>query len=201
MLLGGLDVGRYFDRTALVGIDGATVSEAHLIPPLPFSEQAAILEPLLRRMDITLVDMTGLGIGLYERVVDAGPLVVGCVLTATRRPLMMAADRSKGRGPPRIHVGKRYLIGRAVAMVSGRKLTVAPECRHREELKDELGRLAATHTKTGRIAIAARTGHDDLAIALGLAILAKDLSSRLLARRVCRDDRADLAPGAAAPGA
>ena len=174
------------------------VIEAHLVPPLPLAEQGAILKPLLRRMDIALVDMTGLGIGLYEQLVDAGLPVVGCVLTATRRPLVMAADRSKGRGPPRIHVGKSYLIGRAIAMVNGRELTVAPGCCHREELKDELGRLAMTHTKSGRVAIAARTGHDDLAIALGLAILARDLSSRLLARRVCRDDRADLAPGAAA---
>ena len=201
MICAGLDCGRYHDRTALVVLDGVVVTEAHLIPPLLFSEQAMILEPLLRRMDVALVDMTGLGLGLYERLADAGLPVVGCVLTATRRPLVMAADRSKGRGPPRIHVGKRYLIGRAVAMVNGRELTVAPGCRHREELKDELGRLAATHTKSGRIAINARTGHDDLAIALGLAILARDLSTRLLARRVCRDDRADLAPGAAAPAA
>jgi hypothetical protein len=45
-------------------MDGAVVSEVHIIPSAPFQAQAEVLAPLLTRLDLVAVDGTGLGLGL-----------------------------------------------------------------------------------------------------------------------------------------
>lgn len=174
----GLDVGRYTDRTALVGIDGAVVNEAHVLPGLPFREQADVLVPLLSRDCLCLVDVTGLGVGLFEILRDRGLPVVPVTLGSTALPkIMHEGDRSRVRG---VYVGKTYLIGRMLGLVNARALTVAPWCCNRDELRSELGELTIGYTRKGGLTTSARRGHDDLALALSLAILARTLSSRLL---------------------
>lgn len=178
MILGGLDVGRHHDRTALVVLDTEVVTEAHLIPPLPLAEQADVLEPLIRPLDLCLVDMTGLGLGLYELLWGRELPVVGVVIGSWHRPTIRQRDR--GRLPSKVYVGKMALVGAAVAAVNDKQITVAPWCCHRAELRGELEALALNRTPRGNIRVGAHKGHDDLAIALGLAIVARDLSRELL---------------------
>lgn len=179
MILGGLDVGRFTDRTALVGLEGDVVGEAHLLSGLPFREQAEALGPVLARYRLVLVDVTGLGIGLYERLAEAGHPVVATTLgDRTGQPrIHWESERRHVRG---VHVGKTYLIGRMMGLIHARELTVAPWCCHRESIRRELGQLTTGFTRRGGLTISARKGHDDLALALSLAILARDLASRLV---------------------
>lgn len=176
MIAGGLDVGRVCDRTALVVLDTGVVTEAHLVPSLPLAQQADILEPLIRPLDVCLVDMTGLGLGLYELLLGRELPVVGTVIGTWHE----AKVRRRVPSPSIVYVGKAALVGRAVSAVNSREITVAPWCCHRQELRGELEALALGRTPRGRISINAHKGHDDLAIALGLAIVAHDLSGQLL---------------------
>jgi hypothetical protein len=188
MIRYGLDVGRFTDRTALVGLDGDVVAEAHLMSGLEFSTQAGILEPLIGKNSLCLVDVTGLGIGLYERLADMGlPVVATTIGSSMSPPKIIANWQAKNHAylPPlpqrgRVYVGKTHLMGRMLGLVNARALTVAPWCCHRMELRKELGELTVSYTKRGGLSIQNRKGHDDLALGLALAILARDLSSRLL---------------------
>jgi hypothetical protein len=181
MLHFGLDVGRFTDRTALVGMDGPVVCEAHLLGNMPFREQAEVLAPLLRRDCLCLMDVTGLGVGLYERLADMGLPVVPVTLGGrSGQPKITTAWEHKNprpdppwRGVSGIYVGKTYLV-------NAREISVAPWCCHRAEMRHELGRLTTGYTARGGLTIQNRNGHDDLALGLALAILARDLSSRLL---------------------
>lgn len=184
----GLDVGRFSDRTALVGMDGNVVNEAHLMGGFEFRRQADILEPLIDRDSLCLMDVTGLGVGLYELLAERGlPVVPVTIGARTGQPKITASWEHKHppadppwRGVSSIYVGKTYLMGRMLGMVHARELTVAPWCCHRNELRHELGQLTAGYTARGGLTIQNRKGHDDLALGLALAILARDLSSRLL---------------------
>lgn len=184
----GLDVGRFTDRTALVGLDGDVVTEAHLMSGLEFSTQASILEPLIYKDSLCLVDVTGLGIGLFERLADMELPVVATTIGPSMSPPKVITDwraKNPGRLPPisqrsRVYVGKTHLMGRMLGVVNARALTVAPSCGYRTDIRRELGELTLSYTKRGGISIQNRKGHDDLALGLALAILARDLSSRLL---------------------
>ena len=181
MLAGGLDIGRYTDRTALVVMDEAVVTEAHIIPSVSFHGQADLLTPLLARLDLTAVDGTGLGLGLFELLRSAGLPLVDVIIGGGNGAPRVIRDGGS-RVVRAIHVGKVHLLGRLLGLVHAREITVAPWCCNRNELKAELGGMAASYTRRGGLSIAARKGHDDLALALALATLARDLSSQIVAR-------------------
>jgi hypothetical protein len=183
MLCAGLDIGRYTDRTALVVMDKSVVTEAHILPSAAFQAQAAILEPLMARLDLVAVDGTGMGLGLLELLRAAGLPVVNTIIGGGNAGPRLIRDGS-GRGRPlrAISVGKVHMLGRLLGLVHAREISVAPWCYNRDELKAELGELTASFTRRGGLSIQARRGHDDLALALSLATLARDLSSQVLAR-------------------
>jgi hypothetical protein len=176
MLVGGLDIGRFTDRSVLIGMEDAVVSEAHMLSGLPFKEQARILAPLVQRMDLVLVDVTGLGIGLYEMLADTGANVIPVTLGSSSQPKIIAPGNRRER---HIYVGKNYLIGRMLGVINARELSISPVCMHRDEMRQELLNLRRSYTAKGRLSIAARTGHDDFPLALSLAILSRDMHSRL----------------------
>lgn len=183
MLAAGLDIGRYTDRTALVVMDGAVVTEAHLIPSLPFREQAQVLEPLMARLDLVAVDGTGMGLGLLEVLRALDLPVVNVIIGAGHAAPRLIRDGGGQQRPVRaISVGKIHMLGRLLGLVHAREITVAPWCCNRAELKAELGELTASFTRKGGLSIQARRGHDDLALALSLATLARDLAGQLLSR-------------------
>ena len=181
MLCAGLDIGRFSDRTALVVMDDDVVNEAHIIPSLPFRDQAAILRPQLSRLDIVAVDGTGMGLGLLEllRAMHL-PVVDAIIGGGNGAPRIIRDGGGNKRGVRAISVGKIHLLGRLLGLVHAREITVAPWCCNRDELKAELGLMSASFTKRGGLSIQARTGHDDLALALALATLARDLAGEVL---------------------
>lgn len=183
MLAAGLDIGRYTDRTALVVMDNEVVTEVHIVPALAFREQAAVLEPLMARLDLVAVDGTGMGLGLLEllRLADL-PVVNVIIGGGNAGPRLIRDGGGQSRPVRAISVGKVHMLGRLLGLVHAREITVAPWCCNRDELKAELGELTASFTRRGGLSIQARRGHDDLALALSLATLARDLSSQVLAR-------------------
>jgi len=183
LIVAGLDCGRYTDRTALVVMDEAVVTEAHIVPSVTFREQAQVLEPLMRRLDLVAVDGTGMGLGLLELLRAMGLPVVDVIIGGgNAAPRIIRDGGGNKRGVRAISVGKIHLLGRLLGLVHAREITVAPWCCNRDELKAELGLMSASFTKRGGLSIQARSGHDDLALALSLATLARDLSSQILAR-------------------
>jgi hypothetical protein len=183
MLAAGLDIGRYTDRTALVVMDSAVVTEVHLIPSAPFQVQADVLVPLLARLDLVAVDGTGMGLGLLELLRAADAPVVNVIIGGGNAiPRLIRDGGGQSRPVRAISVGKVHMLGRLLGLVHAREITVAPWCCNRAELKAELGELTASFTRRGGLSIQARKGHDDLALALSLATLARDLAEQLLAR-------------------
>jgi hypothetical protein len=183
MLAAGLDIGRYTDRTALVVMDGVVVTEVHLLPSATFQIQAGILAPLLARLDLAAVDGTGMGLGLLELLRAADAPVVNVIIGGGQAAPRLIRDGGGRDRPIRaISVGKVHLLGRLLGLVHAREITVAPWCCNRAELKAELGELTASFTRRGGVSIQARRGHDDLALALSLATLARDLAGQLLSR-------------------
>jgi len=182
MLVAGLDIGRVSDRTALAIMDEAVVMEVHIIPSLPFAEQASILAPLMRRLDLVAVDGTGMGLGLLELLRALDLPVVNVIIGGGNAGPRLIRDGAWQRPIRAISVGKVHMLGRLLGLVHAREITVAPWCCNRDELKAELGELTASFTRRGGLSIQARRGHDDLALALSLATLARDLSSQILAR-------------------
>lgn len=173
MITAGLDVGRFTDRTALALLDGCTLVDCALLTGLTFREQGRrLLHPLLRA-ELVFVDATGLGIGLYEVLAELGLPVVAVTLGTVCKPKLH-------HGGDGLRVGKRHLIGRLQHEVNTRSLVIAPDCPHRQELMHEMQSLTASFTARGNISIAGRNAHDDLPVALALAILARDLSSHFL---------------------
>jgi hypothetical protein len=183
MLLAGLDIGRFTDRTALCVMDTDVVTELHIVPSVSFREQAAVLAPLMRRLDLVAVDGTGMGLGLLELLRAMGLPVVDVIIGGRAgAPRIIRDGGGNKRAVRAISVGKIHLLGRLLGLVNAREITVAPWCCNRDELKAELGLMSASFTKRGGLSIQARNGHDDLALALSLATLARDLSSQILAR-------------------
>jgi len=183
LIVAGLDIGRYTDRTALVVMDNDVVTEVHIIPSATFQAQAAILAPLMSRLDLVAVDGTGMGLGLLEllRALDL-PVVNTIIGGGNAGPRLIRDGGGQSRPVRAISVGKVHMLGRLLGLVHAREITVAPWCCNRDELKAELGELTASFTRRGGLSIQARRGHDDLALALSLATLARDLSSQVLAR-------------------
>jgi len=183
VIVAGLDIGRHTDRTALCVMDADVVTELHIVPSVTFREQAAVLEPLMRRLDLVAVDGTGMGLGLLELLRALGLPVVDVIIGGGNgAPRIIRDGGGNKRGVRAIYVGKIHLLGRLLGLVNAREITVAPWCCNRDELKAELGMMAASFTKRGGLSIQARSGHDDLALALSLATLARDLSRQILAR-------------------
>jgi hypothetical protein len=183
VIVAGLDIGRVTDLTALVVMDERVVTDVHIVPSMSFAEQAAILAPLMTRLDLVAVDGTGMGLGLLELLRAAGLPVVNVIIGGGQAaPRLLRDGPGRGRPVRAISVGKIYMLGRLLGLVHAREITVAPWCCNRDELKAELGELTASFTRRGGLSIQARRGHDDLALALSLATLARDLAGQLLSR-------------------
>src|SRR3954471_24488681 len=108
---------------------------------------------LHRHLRMVAVDATGLGQGAADQLAADGWPVL---------PVTIGA----GAG-----THARLFGGLREAINSGR-FSVAPECPHKALICGELKNLTGSYTPRGRIRVAARQGHDDLAFGLALAVLA-----------------------------
>ena len=122
-----------------------------------------------------------MGLGLLEMLRAMHLPVVDVIIGGGNgAPRIIRDGGGNKRGVRAISVGKIHLLGRLLGLVHAREITVAPWCCNRDELKAELGLMSASFTKRGGLSIQARTGHDDLALALALATLARDLAGEVL---------------------
>lgn len=165
MIVAGLDLAKRSDHSALIVIDAVhflTVTHALRLPQRPYREQIDALRPALKAVDRLAYDGTGVGDAVGEMLHDMD--AIGVVTTGTN-----LAPRVSDDG--RIIISKQALIGGInSAMVSGR-LTVAPDAPGRADLATE---MEAFISIPGTRKIEAGTGHhDDLVLALGLAVLAE----------------------------
>jgi hypothetical protein len=146
-------------------------------------EQLGHLEPDLRRADQVVVDASGIGLGFYEAARGAiGPRVLGATITGAQ---------GQPSFPDRygvMTVGKAWLVGRVARALRERAFSVGDYCPGRDALRDELRQMEISRSRTGRLRLEARVGHDDLVLALALAFLARDVHG---SREHERDDQRD----------
>jgi hypothetical protein len=172
----GLDVGRANDASAYVELVEEPDSKTSIcercvrLVKTPLPEQARILEPLVSKTDLTFVDMNGIGLGLFEGMLERGLPVVGLSIVGGIT-LLPGLKR-------RLTVGKVYLIARLARAIKRGEVRFPDRLENRELLKAELLSLAGTFTGRGGVRIEATRGHDDTAVGLALALLAKDLARR-----------------------
>ena len=166
MIAAGLDVGRKRDRSALVMIQDSRVFYAVAIRGLSLPAQRQWVAEAPYQPDLIAVDATGIGLGLAEGGLSS--------------PVLAVTITGSSGGPSGVTdgactVGKLHLVGLVAKALRERTLAVAPRCLGRDELRAELEAMVVGHTATGRIKAEARADHDDLVLALALALLARDM--------------------------
>jgi len=152
----GLDVGRHHDRTALIVLDELTICDALLIQGLPFDRQRVALDDRLwlHKPRLVAVDVTGIGTGMADLLDLSGWRIHRANIgSGDAAHLELFAGLRQALADPAFHV-KQSLP-------------------HKAELLAELKALAGTYTPSGRVHVAASSGHDDLGFALALAVLAR----------------------------
>lgn len=158
----GVDVGRFKDRTACIAFDKPHVVQIRQLVGLSFLEQIKILKPLLKTATKILVDTTGLGIGFYEILQSIGLPVVGVNI--------VHGTGGKVKPDGRIVIGKQALVSlvrRALPDIGISSLDEAV----RRELHLQLSHFRFSITPKNKLAFTGGKVHDDLVVALGLAIL------------------------------
>ena len=137
------------------------VTHALRLPHRPYREQIESLRPVLETVDRIAFDGTGVGDAVGEMIPTAN--AIGVVTTG-------AGQTPRKSDDGRVMISKRALVaGIANALADG-QLRVAPDAPGRADLAAEMAAFAAI-PGTRRME-AARGHHDDLVMALGLAILA-----------------------------
>jgi hypothetical protein len=178
LTVGGLDLARRRDFSALVTLEiaaeRAVVTRALRLPQAAYREQLALINPLISDLDRLAYDAGGVG--------DA----VGEGLPTTAFPIVIVA----GNCPPdlksrRWRIGKIPLIQNVLVIASHGRLVVPMEMSGAGMLRQELEHFTMLPTRTGARLVARGRAHDDLVLALALAVLA----ARLRAKRGAEEGR------------
>jgi hypothetical protein len=115
-----------------------------------------------------LIDSTGVGRPIVDLVRAA---LLGVQRTSITAATITATDHAEGSlFSHEVRVGKQYLASRLATLIE-QKLIVLPESEEARALMEELKNFQQKVSDAGRFGAEARTGHDDLVIALGLAVL------------------------------
>jgi hypothetical protein len=166
----GIDVGRFNDRTAIVGVekfpDGSILLNfARLLRSDSLPHQARTIRRLLVGRDLRevpfLVDITGVGIGLYDNL-----------LLPRQIPITIGAGDGFRRNRSGYLVGKTALMALVAQNLPHLIVsTSAVPAAIRDELKQELSTMRVRVGPRGALGFNAKSGrHDDLVLALGLAL-------------------------------
>ena len=168
MRVGGLDLARRRDFSALVTLDvtaeGATVTRALRLPQAPYREQLDLIAPLVADLDDLAFDAGGIGDAIGEHLPpDAIPIVI-----------------VGGDGSPRLHqgrwrIGKVLLIQNVLVLAGRGRLVVPASAPGAKALREELKQFGAAPTRRGTRMAAKGQAHDDLVLALALAVIAARL--------------------------
>jgi hypothetical protein len=169
MATGGLDLARRGDYSALIRIeaDGPRrhVTHALRLERTAYAEQIGSLAPALGDLDRLGVDATGVGDPVVEMIRAALPQVTLVPVVITGGTVARLGDDGRWSVP------KAALVGAIREAMGLGYLTVSPQAPGRDDLRSELAAFAAT--QSGRSTrIEASAGHDDLVLALAIALWA-----------------------------
>jgi len=158
MKVGGLDVGRRFDKTTYLELNDKCIADIVQAGSIRFKEQAVFLYPRLRSCSVIIVDVTGVGQGLYEALEE---------LRLNVLPATIVAGSKMKLGEGSLTIGKIFLSQLIATSLPELVIGEIPS----EERKAFRRELANFHVVPGKtLKFEARTGHDDRVIALGLAL-------------------------------
>ncbi len=164
MIVAGLDLAKRSDHSALVIIEAGnmlTVTHALRLPHRPYREQIEALKPALLGVDRFAFDGTGVGDAVGEMLPNIN--ATGVVTTGSNSKPRVSDDG-------RIMISKQSLIGGISSALTRGQLRVASNAPGRADLAAEMAAFVAI---PGSRKMEARQGHhDDLVMALGLAVLA-----------------------------
>lgn len=170
--IAGLDLGQAADRSALAIVDASAKLVCRALkrwplhtPYLKVAEEVTALGkcgPLERA--ILVVDATGVGRPVVE-------MLRACEHSARILPVMITGGRSASMVRGYAHVPKAMLIRALYAAIGSRRLEFAAGLREAAALVGELlnFRVEVTRARNERFG-AASGGHDDLVLALALAV-------------------------------
>jgi hypothetical protein len=178
----GLDVGRHFDQSVLIGLSDKRISPITLLHGMDFIAQGKFLKEGVGNSPI-YVDVTGLGRGLADILERLHKMMVVPVVIGSGDTVKPHRDG--------FWVGKQLLI--SMVNMSLDKFQIGPTVS--QEVRTEFRRqLSGIIVKPGKVArFEGKSGvHDDLVIAYGLALLGGYLSGR---KEVRIPDGATVGPG------
>lgn len=196
----GVDLGQAADPTALAIVERATTHPGTLDNfreirrqyavrhlerfPLGMSyvDQAARVASILGRAPLSrqntrlVVDATGVGRPVVDLFRRAGLSPIAVTITA---------GDGETQTPDGWRVSKLLLVSRLQAMLHAGELRIAKALPEAQALVKELQDFRVSYTETGYASFGARVGaHDDLVLALAIAVWAAERASRSGARIV-----------------
>jgi len=155
VVVAGVDIGQRRDFTAVVTLDnlGAVRGAHRLRLGQRWETIVASVAELVETADPVVIDATGVGAPVAE--------VLGSRITGKVIPLVFTSS------------SKRELVGMLAHVIGERRIHVPPDCPGADDLSEELRRFVASPTRTGwALTGKAGGGHDDLVMALALAVRA-----------------------------
>jgi hypothetical protein len=168
----GCDVGRFNDRTAVIGLhehdeELIEIFSILLVHSVSLPQQGHTIRRLLScgGKDWTpttapfVIDITGVGIGLYDNLLL--PRVI---------PVTIVSGEGVRRHRDGFKVGKSYLMALVLQSLIRLRISAAVPGALQAELKGELQGMRVRAGKTARYAPAKSAAHDDLVLALSLAL-------------------------------
>lgn len=172
MKVGGLDLARRRDFSALVTLDvaahGATITRALRLPQAPYREQLALITPLLADLDHLAFDAGGIGDAIAEHLpLSAIPIVI------------VSGDASPRHHQGRWRIGKAVLIQNVLVLAGQARLVIPAGAPGAKDLREELVQFEIMPTRTGARLSARGQAHDDLVMALALAVMATCLREEM----------------------
>ena len=163
----GVDIGRQRDPTALVAIEGRAIVDAHRFAlGMPYPKQAKAIVETVKGVDALLIDATGVGRAVIDLVRADGVEAWAVIITGGK---MVSIDRIDFE----IHIPKQALIGLLSATLANGKLTLRGG--DKALVKTELSAFECRQAASGRVRYEGVTEHDDIVIALALALLGTKL--------------------------
>ena len=165
LTVGGLDLARRRDFSALVTLEitaeRAIVTRALRLPQMPYHEQLEFVAPILADLDALAYDAGGVGDAVGERLpIDAIPI------------LIVAGDSAPVLREGRWRIGKVALIQNVLVLAGRGRLSVPAAMPGASMLREELKQFMVTPTRKSARLAAQGQAHDDLVLALALAVLA-----------------------------
>ena len=166
-MIAGLDIGRRSDHSALVCIEGSSIGKIAEFGALRFSRQVELMRPTLLKCELVCGDATGLGAAVCEAIEDIGIPLVHVTITGGRS-LASTGARS-------VSVGKMWLMQRLREAITGREISLDPAMPMASALIAQLRSMLVQFSGRGYRIEARSDMHDDLVLALSLALLARDI--------------------------